>query len=271
MDYSRFPNLKIEKDQGIATVTLNRPDKLNAISTDGDGVEHHEMEDIWLVLADDPEVNVIILTGAGRAFSAGGDVKGMADRSGTDEGWRGALGATRHAKRLIGNMLEVPQPIVAAVNGHAMGLGATLAVMCDTVVISETAKIGDTHVRVGLVAGDGGTVVWPLLLGVGRAKEFLMRGRIIDGKEAERIGLVSYAVPTEEVMAKAMEVALDLNGLPPLAVRWTKASINQTLKAQYIMAMDASIAYESLSMLSKDHGEAAHAFVEKRAPSYKGE
>ena len=272
MDYSRYSTLSVDKKDGIATLTLNRPDALNAIANNQpESVSHREVEDIWLDLASDAEIRVIILTGAGKAFSAGGNVKAMAKRSVSPEGWTHAVNTTRDAKRLLGNMLDVPQPIIAAVNGHAMGLGVTLAVMSDITVISETAKVGDTHVRVGLVAGDGGTVAWPLILGVNRAKDFLMRGKVIDGREAERIGLMNYAVPADQVMATAMEIAEDLNGLPPLAVRWTKASINQTLKAQFVQAMDGAIAYEALSMVSRDHSEAAHAFAEKRTPSYRGE
>src|SRR5690606_37513177 len=123
---------------------------------------------------------------------------GMVERHGTPLGWQVAAKATRAAPRLLWNILSVPQPIVSAVNGDAMGLGATIALFADTVVMSETARIGDTHVRVGLVAGDGGTVIWPLLLGASRAKDFLMRGRVIDGKEAERIGLVTHSVPASE-------------------------------------------------------------------------
>lgn len=271
MDYSRYETLKIENEGGITTVTLNRPDVLNAIYHGGEGVEHREVEDIWLDLADDPEVNIVVLTGAGRAFSAGGNIKGMADAHGTERGWYRAVNSTRTAKRLVANMLDFHKPLVCAINGHCMGLGATIALLSDTVVIAEKAKIGDTHVRVGLVAGDGGTVTWPMLIGPGRAKDFLMRGRVIDGKEAERIGLVAYAVPTEEVLPKAMEIAEELASLPPLAVRWTKTAINQNLKAQFNMVMDSSIALEALSMVSKDHGEATHAFVEKRDPTYTGE
>lgn len=271
-DYSRYETLLIEKKGGIATITLNRPDLLNAIAETGEGVSHREVEDIWVDLADDEEVNVIVITGAGRAFSAGGDIKGMLARTGTDLGWKQAIKTTRVVKRMLGNMLDVPQPIIAAVNGHAMGLGSTIAVMSDISVISETARIGDTHVRVGLVAGDGGTVAYPLLLGLPRAKDYLMRGLVIDGKEAERIGLINYSVPAEQVTAKAIEIADDINSLPPLAVRWTKSAINQAVKSHFAMIADSSVAYESLSMLSKDHAEATRAFAEKRSPKpYTGE
>lgn len=269
MDYTKFKSFLVEVTNGIATVTMNKPEAMNGVG--GNGINHREAEDIWQVLAVDPEVKVIVLTGAGKAFSAGGDINTLIDVHGSEEGWKNCTDITRDAKRLVGNILDVPQPIIAAVNGHAMGIGITLALLSDISVVSETAKVGDTHVRVGLVAGDGGTITWPLLLGINRAKDFLMRGLIIDGKEAERIGLVNYAVPGDQVMNRALEIAEELRDLPPLAVKWTKAMINQVLREQFVRNMDGVIAYEAMTMNSRDHLEAARSFVEKHKPVYKGE
>ena len=267
MDYSKYPMMKVEKSaNGITVVKFNNPEELNAFS----GTMHRQVEDIFVDLADDPEVNIIILTGEGKAFSAGGNVKAMAERAGTQEAWKHTSGIFYSAKRIIENILNCPKPTIAAVNGAAMGLGASVALACDVQVISETASFADTHVRVGLVAGDGGTVIWPLLIGPNRAKDFLMRGKIIKGAEAERIGLVNYCAPADQVMAKAMEVANDLNSLPPLAVRWTKVSVNKMMKQQFNLIMDAAIAYEMLSMVSNDHKAAAQSFVDKQKPVYKG-
>ena len=231
---------------------------------------HAELEKVWLDLAEDKEVNVIVFTGAGKFFSAGGDIKRMASRWGTDEGWRFSLEVPAATRRMFQNILEVSQPIICAVNGDAVGLGATLALFSDVSVISETAKFGDTHVKVGLVAGDGGAVVWPLLIGPNRAKEFLMRGRLVSGAEAHQLNLVNHQAPADQVMDKAMEIARELAAMPPLAVRWTKLSVNKWLKQQLNLVLDASIAYEMLSMNSKDHHEAAMAFIEKRKPEFKG-
>lgn len=266
MDYSRYKYLLVTKADGIATLCLNQPDKRNAVDTE----MHHELEEVWLDLARDTDIRAIIFTGAGKAFSTGGDIKGMVDRFGTEEGWRFALAVPAMTRRLFQNMLEVGHPIIAAVNGDAVGLGATLALFSDVVVISETAKFGDTHVKVGLVAGDGGAVIWPLLVGPARAKDFLMRGRLISGKEAMETGLVSYAVPADQVMARAGEIARELISLPPLAVRWTKLAVNKYVKDQLNLVMDTSIAYEMLSINSQDHREAAVAFMEKRPPRYTG-
>jgi enoyl-CoA hydratase len=266
MDYSKYPGLAVDIDDGIALLTLNQPDTRNAIGRE----LHRELESVWADLQADPEVNVIVLTGAGKAFSAGGNIKEMVESHGTPQAWKENLEMLGGAKKLIEGILDLSKPLVAAINGDALGLGATIGLLADVIVVSETAKIGDTHVRVGLVAGDGGPVIWPMLLGIARAKEFLMCAKVIDGREAERIGLVNYAVPATDVMAKAMEIARDFNSLAPLAVRWTKVSINKILKERFNLLMDASIAYEILSIASADHGEAGRALMERRAPDYKG-
>jgi len=265
-DYSGYRCIRIEKEGKLLTLTLNRPETLNAFSAD----LHREMEDIWADVAQDTDVNAVILTGAGKAFSAGGDVKDMAERAGTEEGWRRALTTSNGARRLIQNMLEVSQPIIGAINGDAVGLGATIALFCDVIVASENARLGDPHVKVGVVAGDGGAVIWPLLIGVARAKEFLMTGRLVKATEAERMGLVNYALPQQEVFPKAKKLAQELAEGPPWAIRWTKLSVNKWLKDQVNLILDASLAYEMLTFCTHDHKEAAQAFLEKRKPQFKG-
>jgi len=265
-DYGKYQFIKVEKSDKLATVILNRPDALNAVNSE----LHHELEHIWIDLAEDSEINAILLTGAGRAFSAGGDVKNMASRWGTDEGKKWALTIGAGGRRLIQNMLEVEQPIIGAINGDAMGLGASIALLCDVIVASETARIADTHVKVGLVAGDSGAVIWPVLIGPARAKEFLMRGLIITGAEAAKMGLVNYAVPADQVLTKAGQIARELADGPTWAIRWTKLSVNKWLKEQVNLILDASIAYEMMTLNTEDHREAAQAFVEKRKPKFQG-
>ena len=265
-DYSRYQYLSILCDSGIATLMLNQAENRNAIHAE----MHAELEHVWLDLQADPQVNVIVLTGAGKIFSAGGDITRMVNRFGTEEAWRFALATRASTKRLFQNILEVEKPIIAAINGDAVGLGATLALFADSKVISETAKFGDSHVKVGLVAGDGGAVIWPILVGPNRAKEFLMRGKLMSGADAQAMGLVNHAYPAEQVLEEAMKIARELNALPPLAVRWTKLSVNKWIKQQLNLILDASIAYEMLSINSQDHHEAAKAFLEKRPPVFKG-
>jgi len=267
-DYSHYECLKVEKADRLAMVTLNRPDSLNAVNPQ----MHHELERIWLDLAEDSDVNAILLTGAGKAFCAGGDVKGMASRSegGREGGQRRFALNPAGGRRLVQSMLEVEQPIIGAINGDAVGLGATIALFCDVIVASEKARFGDPHVRVGIVAGDGGAVIWPALIGPARAKEFLMRGHLVNGVDAAKMGLVNYAVPPADVLPKARELAQELADGPTWAIRWSKLSVNKWLKDQVNLILDASLAYEMITFTTEDHKEAARAFVEKRKPKFQG-
>lgn len=265
-DYSKYKCFKIEKDNRLATVTFNRPEALNAVNSE----LHDELEHIWIDLAEDEEIFAILLTGAGKAFSAGGDVKAMAARWGTEAGRKWTLTTAPAGRRIIQNLLDVEQPIIAAVNGDAMGLGANIALLSDVIVASETARIADTHVKVGIVAGDSGAVIWPLLVGPARAKEFLMRGTMLTGAEAARIGLVNYAVPNAEVLPKAREIARELADGPTWAIRWSKLAVNKWLKHQVNLVLDASLAYEMITFYTEDHKEAATAFAEKRKPKFQG-
>ncbi|NYT79291.1 enoyl-CoA hydratase/isomerase family protein [Alcaligenaceae bacterium] len=266
VSYDQYQYINVENRDGIATVTLNRPELLNAVNPE----VHAELEYIFVDIARDESIKVVVLTGAGKAFSAGGDIKRMAERAGTQYGFEYAIRVPEKTRRIYNSLLEVEQPIIAAVNGDAIGLGANIALFCDITIASETARIGDTHVKVGLVAGDGGAIIWPLLLGPQRAKEFLMRGLLVKGAEAARIGLVSHAVPSAKVMEKAYEIAAELAALPKWAVRWTKLSINKNLKQQLNLTLDTSISYEALSMQTADYKEAATAFAEKRKPVFVG-
>ncbi|WP_114953027.1 enoyl-CoA hydratase/isomerase family protein [Sphingosinicella terrae] len=264
--YDRFEFLGVARRDGIATVTLNRPDKDNAIDRAG----HRELEDVWPLLADDAEVRAIVLTGAGKAFSTGGDIEAMAARAGTPKAVTHSIGLAASTRRLFTNILDTPQPIIAAVNGHATGLGATLALFADIVVIAEQAKFGDTHVNVGLVAGDGGAVIWPLLIGPARAKELLMTARLLRGTEVQAMGLAGHVAPADDVLPRALELAQELAAKAPLAVQWTKLSVNRGIRAQLDIVLDSSIALEMVTMASADHAEATAAFLEKRSPKFEG-
>jgi enoyl-CoA hydratase len=265
-DYSHYQRFRVEKDNHLAIVTLNRADKRNAI----DHQFHVEFLRIFVQLAEDHEVFAILLTGAGDTFSIGGDVNGMKDRPmGDVRGEEGVLDPG-NARRIVYNLLDCEKPVVCAINGNAIGLGATIALLCDITVASETAKIADTHVKVGLVAGDGGAAIWPLLVGPARAKEYLMRGTILTGADAARIGLVNYAVPKEEVYQKAYSIARELADGPTWAIRWTKLSVNKWLKQQVNLIFDTSFALEIATFHTEDHKEAVSAFIEKRKPKFVG-
>ena len=264
--YANYECLKIEVAEKVATVTLNRPQARNAINQK----LIRELRSIWDDLADDHAVNAVVLTGAGDYFSVGGDVKAMSERPGGDVLEEGEVHDPMISRRIVNRQLELDKPIVCAINGDCIGLAATIALLCDITVIADDARIGDSHVnKVGLVAGDGGTVIWPLLIGVSKAKEYLMRGTLLKGSEAERIGLVNHVQPRGEVLAFARQIAQELADGPVWAARWTKLSINQIIKERVNHLMEASMALEQVTFELADHKEATTAFKEKRKPRFK--
>lgn len=261
--FARYQMLKVEIDGAIATVTMNRPENLNAVNPQ----MHTELEHIWPELSDVPEVRCIIFTGAGRAFNVGGDIKAMAQGEFGD-----APGITQFpgARDLIYRYINVRQPIIAALNGDCIGLGASLALLSDFVVMADDARIGDPHVKVGLVAGDGGVPIWPLLVGLHRAKEALLLGRLFRAEEARDMGLVTRVVPRSDVMASARSLAEEIVAGPPLAVQWTKLALNKILRHQVELTFEASAALEMLTFMSEDHRRATWAFVERTTPTFEG-
>jgi enoyl-CoA hydratase len=210
----------------------------------------------------------LVLTGAGRAFSAGGDIEHMQRLIDQPNLFLDGMAA---AKRIVFSLLDCPKPVIAKVNGAAVGLGATIALFSDLIYAADTAKFGDPHVKVGYVAGDGGAVIWPQLIGYARAKEYLLTGDLLTGAEAARIGLINRALPADQLDAAVDEIAQRLANGASRAIQWTKLSVNTTLKQVAQQVMDTSLAYEALSNLTKDHQEAVNAFREKRAPRFTGE
>lgn len=256
-------NIQVANEDGITTILLNRPDRLNALDPD----THHQLQELLLQVDQDEATKVVVLTGAGRGFCAGGDTKSMGER-------HKPAGAPSHVysmgRHLINAFNSVEKPIVAMVNGPAAGLGATIALYCDVVFMAEDAVIGDRHVNVGLVAGDGGAVLWPLLVGPLRAKEMLMTGRMLSGTEAAEIGLVNRAVPQDDLHEQTYAFAKELTELPPYALRATKASINRVVHFFTNLVLEPSLAWEKISMMSEDHQEALQARAEKRPGNYTG-
>ncbi|WP_428312965.1 enoyl-CoA hydratase/isomerase family protein [Hydrocarboniphaga sp.] len=258
-----YNTLTFELDDAVLTVALNRPEQFNATNAEME----IELCRFFTDVAHDAQVRVVVLTGQGKAFSGGGDFAYI--REVMDEPpkfWN----AMAYGKRLIFSMLDCPKPIVAKINGHAMGLGATLALFCDVSFAADHVKIADPHVAIGFVAGDGGAVIWPQLIGYNRAKEFLFTGDPLLAPEAERLGLINHAVPAAELDARVKAYADKVSGMPARAVQWTKASINIGLKQLAHSIMDASIAYEALSNTTADHREAMDAIRDKRKPDYNG-
>ena len=265
-DYSSYTCLKVEVADRLATVTFNRPDAYHAMNQEFIA----ELRTIWFDLAEDKACNAVLLKSSGRFFSVGGDVKAMSTRPGGDFLKEGEMYDPARGRRLVLNLLELDKPIVCAIQGDAIGLAATVALLCDITVAAETARIGDPHAKIGLVAGDGGAAIWPMLVGISRAKEYLMRGTLINGIEAERIGLVNHVVPVEQVIPKATEIAHELANGPTWAIRWTKLSVNRLLKQNMLTVLDASMSLEHATMHMEDHAEATKAFKEKRKPKFTG-
>lgn len=266
VDYGKYKTILATREDKILTLTLNRPEALNAVSPD----MHTELSRIFADVQLDTETNVVVLTGAGNAFSAGGDVKGMLDRAEGRIKEAPAITRTYEARKIIDDMLDCEKPIIAAVNGPAIGLGATIALFCDVIFASDKARFGDPHVKVGITAGDGGAVIWPLLVGPARAKEFLMTGSIMDAQRAERIGLINYVVPHDKLREEAWGFARQLANGPSVAINTTKMSVNKMLKHLSNLVLDYSLSIEMHCFNTEDHVEAARAFVEKRAPKFKG-
>jgi enoyl-CoA hydratase len=261
MDYSRYHYLSAERKDKVLTVSFNRPESLNAINAE----LHTELSQIFADIARDQETDVVLLTGKGRAFCAGGDIKWFQDMTSQQ-----LDSLFVEARKIIIDLLEVEQPIIAAVNGAATGLGATIALFSDVIIAAENAKIGDPHVRVGVVAGDGGAVIWPWLVGAARAKEFLLTGDLLTAQEAERIGLINRVVPQDKVLSTALDLATRLANGPTKAIRWTKVSVNKILRDTANLVLDTSLALEKQCFSTQDHKEAIRAFVEKREPKFTG-
>src|SRR5262245_4046876 len=259
-----YQTMKIERrERGIATVTLNRPERLNAVN----GPMHAELARFSRDFANDRELRVLILTGAGRAFCAGGDF-GPGDPIGSNpEGpnmWT-------EARQIVHHILECEKPIISAVNGYAMGLGANVALLCDVVVAGPSSVFADTHVKMGIGAGDGGQLIWPFLIGVNKAKYFLMSGDHVKGKDAHDLGLVTFYVEDDaQLMPKALEIAERLASGAPRAISASKMAVNAYLRSVSSLVMPLCLKDEMLSMQSEDHREAVRAFQEKRAPRFTG-
>jgi enoyl-CoA hydratase len=258
LDPNRYETLKIEKRaNGVAIVMLNRPERLNAVNA----TLHHELARFTRDADADPEVKVVLLAGAGRAFCAGGDF-GPGSNAGEI--------SLEEGRQIVDHLLELRKPIVAAVQGYAMGLGATISLLCDVVVAGHGTTIADTHVKMGIGAGDGGQVIWPLLMGVNRAKWFLMTGDRVTGQQLFDYGLVNFLVADDEIMAKALECADRLAAGPGLAISASKVPINQFIRMVSNLVLPLSLSMEGQTMRSADAKEAQAAFVEKRDPNFTG-
>jgi enoyl-CoA hydratase len=258
-----YKSIRYEIDGHLALLTLNRPEQLNAIDDD----MHNELLSVLLEMRGEADVRAVLFASTGKAFSAGGDLNEVASLQ-SDLAKRTRMSET--GLRIIHALLDIPVPIVVALHGDAMGLGASVVLACDMIVASRTARLADPHVKVGLVAGDGGCVVWPASVGMHRAKRYLLTGDVLPAEDAFRFGLVTDLVDTaDECLPAARKLAERVAGLPPIAVRGTKRSLNALLNSRARETFDLSMAYELHSAGSEDVLEAVAAFKEKRKPVYR--
>jgi enoyl-CoA hydratase len=260
VDYGAYQHLIVEKHDGIAVITMNRPEVYNATNAR----LHYELGRIWLDMGADVDVRVAVITGAGKAFSAGGDLDMI-------EGFLGdatAIANTmREASDIVYNMINLDKPVISAINGIAVGAGLAVALIADISIASEEARFTDGHIRLGVGAGDHAVIIWPLLCGMARAKRYLLTADFLDAREAERIGLVSMVVAPEQLMPTTMEYARKLAQGPQPAVRWTKRALNQWLRTMG-PAFDYSLATEMLAFFGPDVREGLQALREKRQPRF---
>jgi len=261
MDYADYKHLTFEhKPNGVLLVTINRPEVLNAANAR----LHWEFTQVWLTVDADPRTRVVLVTGAGKAFSAGGDLGLVEEMAGNSDA---LMRTMREASDLVYNMINLDKPVVSAINGVAVGAGLVVALLADVSIIAETARFTDGHTRLGVAAGDHAAILWPLLCGMAKAKYYLLTADFIDGKEAERIGLVSLCVPPDQLMAKAWDVADRLAQGSQPSIRWTKRALNNWLR-QAGPIFDQSLALEMLSFTHADVREGVRALREKRAPAF---
>ena len=262
MDYSKYKELLVEQTAAVITVSLNRPQVRNVIN----GELHTELASIFIDLDNDDSCDVVVLTGAGGYFCGGGDLNWVLSLHGDAVG---STHAGRMARRIQTSMLDLEKPIIAKVRGPAIGLGCSLALYCDFVYATPEATFADPHVAVGLVAGDGGALVWPQLIGYARARRYLLTGDPIRGSEAAEIGLITEAVSDEDLDGVVDAMVARLLAGAKHAIRWTKTSINAGLKVTALSVIDRAGAFENLTQMTDDNRIALEAFLNKEKPTFK--
>jgi enoyl-CoA hydratase len=253
--YESYERFHVKRENGVLTLTYRGVSEHNFI----DGKAHTEMATIFDDIAKDTQTNAVVFTGAGRIFCGGAHVDWLGGMSDSEKDR-----AVAEGREIVDRLLAVPQPIVAAVNGPAIGLGATLALFSDIIIASESAVFADPHVVIGLTAGDGGAVIWPWLIGMSRAKEFLFTGDRVAAGDALRMGLVNHVVPPDQLYSRANEIADRLAALPIVGLRTTKTAVNKILRDTTNVVLDYCLASERYCMSLPEHDAAMAVYLENR-------
>jgi enoyl-CoA hydratase len=264
MDQSQYQALRFDRSGRVLTITIDLAGKMNVVTE----ALHAEMARVFNDAADDPDSDIIVLTGAGGIFCAGGDINWLNDEFST--GFPPFVIESRTMKRIVHGLLDCPKPVIAKVNGDAMGFGASIALLCDVVIAVDTARFADPHVKLGLSAGDGGALIWPQLIGYAKAKHYLLTGEPIGAIEAERIGLIAFAIPAAEFDAYVTKYIERLSRGAQSAIRYTKITTNIGLRNLLTSVFEAGVAYEGLCKHTADYREGVASFLEKRRPSFTG-
>lgn len=261
MDYSHYNQLAFERrDNGVLLITLDQPQKYNA----ADEEMHGELARVWADVSADPDTRVAVVTGAGKAFSAGGDLDMVQRMAGDHDRVSHMLS---EMSDMVYNIVNCEKPIVSAINGVAVGAGTVVALLADISICAQDAKLGDGHVKLGVAAGDHAAILWPLLCGMAKARYYLLTGEMLTGAEAERIGMVSKALPREQVLDESLRVAQGLAQGSQPSIRWTKRALSNWMKTAGPI-FDQSAAYEMLCFMGPDVVEGAAALSEKRQPKF---
>jgi enoyl-CoA hydratase len=264
VDQSRYETLSFDRTGRVLTISINLPDKLNAVTHQ----LHEEMARVFDEATDDKDSDIVMLTGAGKVFCAGGDLNWLHGE--LQDGFPPFAGEVRTMKRIVQSLLDCPKPVIARVNGDAMGFGASIALLCDIVIAVDTARFADPHVKLGLTAGDGGALIWPQLIGYAKAKHYLLTGEPLGAVEAERLGLITFVIPAAEFDGYVEKYAERLARGAQGAIRYTKMTANIPLRQLIPSVFEAGAAYEGLSKHTADYREGVSAFVEKRRPVFRG-
>jgi enoyl-CoA hydratase len=261
--FPEYGTIRVEgpDDDGVVQLFLDRPEERNAFNIP----MHRELSDALRLMRNPPDVGAVVISGTGSCFSAGGDVSLIKSFS---SGPGAEMEVMEEAAALVVAYLSVAPPVITAIHGYAVGLAATFALLADIVMMADDAVIADTHIKAGLVAGDGGTLLWPLLMGPNNAKQYLLTGDPLDAQNAYRLGVANRVLPADDLMDEALRLARRLARGPRTAVAWTKRAVNARILAEAVTHMPMSLAQEARTMHLPDMVEGTTAFLEKRAPKW---